>query len=239
VPDISEISFGALARAQASLPQTETWRKRKSGRKDESKDSEEERNNRRHDDKSTSKRSKESLKVRENKHAPTEMSSKRQVSRRREVIEVKKVEYRDPRFDPAVGHVDDTKLKKAYSFLDDYRDDEMKQLRESIKKTKNTSEKEDMKRTLKSMESRKKAKSRKEHEEKILDEHKKREKELVRQGKQPFYLKKAEQKKRFLLDQFASMSSGQVNRAIEKKRKKTAGREKKELGQLQRVQRRH
>lgn len=35
------------------------------------------------------------------------------------------------------------------------------------------------------------------------------------------------------------MSKGQVDRAIERKRKKVAGKEKKELGGLQRVSNRH
>ncbi len=62
-----------------------------------------------------------------------------------------------------------------------------------------------------------------------MDEHRKQEKELVKQGKKPFYLKKSEQKKRVLIDKFASMKKGQVDRAIERRRKKVAGKEKKEL----------
>ncbi|CRJ91088.1 hypothetical protein BN1723_017029 [Verticillium longisporum] len=53
-------------------------------------------------------------------------------------------------------------------------------------------------------------------------------------GKQPFYLKKSEQKKRLLTEQFKGMKKKQVNKVIERKRKKVAAKEKMELDQLQR-----
>ncbi|EON96168.1 putative rrna processing protein [Phaeoacremonium minimum UCRPA7] len=158
-----------------------------------------------------------------------EMTSKRQVSRRREILPVKKIEYRDPRFDSLAGPLDEARAQKAYAFLDDYRDDEMKQLRAAVKKAKTPREKEELQRALMSMESKKKAKDRKERERAVIEEHRKQEKELVKQGKKPFYLKKSEQKKRLLLDQFANMSEKQVEKAIEKKRKKVAAKEKKEM----------
>lgn len=174
------------------------------------------------------------LAKRSNKHAPTEISSKRQVSRKREVIAVPKMEVRDPRFDPLSGPLDEAKARKAYAFLDEYRADEMKQLRAEIKNTKDAAKKEEMKRLLLSMESKVKARQRKEREQELMSEHKRREKDLVKQGKQPFYLKKSEQKKRLLMDQFANMKKKQVDRTIERKRKKVVAKERKELDRLQR-----
>ena len=110
----------------------------------------------------------------------------------------------------------------------------MTALRAEIKKTKNAAQKENLKRQLLSMESKRKADKKKEAESNVLVEHRKKEKEMVAQGKQPFYLKKSEQKRLLLTDQFKSMSKGQVDRAIERKRKKTAGRERKELDGLMR-----
>jgi hypothetical protein len=119
------------------------------------------------------------------------MSSKRAVTRKREVVEVKKPVFRDPRFDNVAGpKPDENTLKNRYSFLNDYKESEMAELRAAIKKTKNEDEKEKLKRKLLSMESQKKARERKEKEQQIMQEHKKKEKELVKQGKQPFYLKK-------------------------------------------------
>lgn len=110
----------------------------------------------------------------------------------------------------------------------------MADLRAQIKKTRNEAHKEDLKRQLHSMESKKKAQSKKDESDRVLEEHRKKEKELVAQGKTPFYLKKSEQKKKVLVDRFAGMSKGQVDRAIERKRKKVAGKEKKQLDFLQR-----
>ncbi|CAF3446862.1 rRNA biogenesis protein rrp36 [Fusarium graminearum] len=225
--DLSSVSFGALAKAQASLP---------SGRKSKNKKS---------TDEDTPKtetpaprkptRSKDDPKPkRSSKHAPQEQTSKKPVSRRREIIPENKRQYRDPRFDPLVGRVDEEKASKAYAFLDEYRDKEMADLRVQIKKTKNFDEKENLKRQLQSMESRKKANVRRQEEENLLKEHRKKEKELVAQGKTPFYLKRSEQKKQLLVNRYEGMSKGQVDRAIERKRKKVAGKEKKELDFLQR-----
>lgn len=166
---------------------------------------------------------------RSSKHAPTELSSKKAVSRKREVVPVIKRQFRDPRFEALGGPVDDSKVKAAYSFLDDYREDEMKELKEAIKKTKGEDAKERLKRALMSMESKKKADLRKKKEQEILDRHKKEEKELVKQGKKPFYLKKAEQKKRVLMDQYGNLKGKQLDRVIERRRKKVEGKEKKRI----------
>lgn len=173
---------------------------------------------------------------RTSKHAPVEMSSKKQVSRRRDFIEVPKREARDPRFMPLgpggsshPSKVDEIKARKAYAFIDDYQQDEINQLKAAIKKEKDPMAKEKLQKALISMESRMKAKKRKDRERELLEEHRKQEKELVKQGKQPFYLKKSEQKKKLLLDQFANMKKGQVDKAIERRRKKVAGKEKKAL----------
>ena len=161
------------------------------------------------------------------------------MSRRREVVslpEVRRAAARDPRFDPvAAGRLDEAKARKAYAFLEEYRDREIADLKAQLKKTKDVSQKEGIKKEIMSMESRKKARRAKEDEEKLLAEHKKKEKELVAQGKKPFYLKKSEQKKQLLTNRYESMSKGQVDKSIQRKRKKVAGREKKELDYMQRV----
>lgn len=181
------------------------------------------------------------LEKRTSKHAPAEMTSKKQVSRRRDFTETKKVQARDPRFMPlgpgafgatAAGggsKLDEIKSRKAYAFLDDYRESEMLELRTAIKKTKNAGEKEKLQKALLSMESRKKTQDRKDRERAVIEEHRKKEKELVKQGKTPFYLKKAEQKKRMLVDQFQGMKKKEADRALERRRKKVSGKEKKLL----------
>lgn len=131
--------------------------------------------------------------ARSSKHAPATQSSKRAVTRKRTVVEVKKPVVRDPRFDPLTGpRPDEAVLKKRYSFLNDYKSSEMAELRAVIKKTKNEAEKEVLKRKLLSMESQQKAQAGKEKQQEIVREHRKKERELVKQGKKPFFLKKCE-----------------------------------------------
>ena len=133
----------------------------------------------------------EAPRARSSKHAPMKQSSKRPVTRRREVFEVKKSLARDPRFDNAVGaRPDDNVLKNRYAFLNDYRESEMAELRAAIKKTKDEDQKETLKRKLMSMQSQKKARESKEKQQEIMREHKKKEKELIKEGKQAFFLKK-------------------------------------------------
>lgn len=186
--------------------------------------------------------------ARSSKHAPAVQSSKRQVTRKRNVIEVKKSTFRDPRFDNISGaRPDENTLMKRYAFLDEYKASEMAELRTAIKKTKNEEEKEKLKRKLLSMESQKKSREAKEKQQEITREHKKKEKELVKQGKKPFYLKKctiifsainlysptnsllAEQKKRVLIDRFQNMKSKQRDKVIERRRKKAVAKERKNM----------
>jgi ribosomal RNA-processing protein 36 len=186
------------------------------------------------------------LDKRSNKHAPVELTSKKPVSRKRDFLtstaETKRLQARDPRFTPlgpgastvaagaaAGSTIDEIKARKAYAFLDEYRESEMQELRATIKKTKDPVQKEKLQRALLSMESRKKTQERKDRERAVIEEHRKKEKELVKQGKTPFYLKKSEQKKRVLVDQFQGMKKKQVDKAIERRRKKVAGKEKKML----------
>ena len=220
--DLASVSFGALAKVQSTLIESggssaklykkngDTWEdneaaEREAGRKD------------RRDFNRLS------------RHAPMEISSKKAVSRRREVVPISKREYRDPRFEPITGPVDQAKIHQAYSFLDDYREDEMKQLKMGIKIAKDMELKERLKKVLMSMESKKKAQTRKHKEQEILDNHRKEEKEAVKQGKKPFYLKKAEQKKRVLLNQYGELKGKQLDHVIERRRKKLEAKEKKRL----------
>lgn len=173
---------------------------------------------------------------RSSKHAPAELSSKKAISRRREAVPTTKLDHRDPRFEPLSGPIDEVKTKRNYAFLEDYRDDEMNQLKETIRRTKSTDEttKEALKRALLSMESKKKAQVAKDKQQEIIRTHRAKEKDLIKQGKKPFYLKKSEQKKLALVERFKGLKGKQVERVMERKRKKKAGRERKNMPDVRR-----
>ncbi|KAH8701204.1 hypothetical protein GQ44DRAFT_632344 [Phaeosphaeriaceae sp. PMI808] len=169
-------------------------------------------------------------KARSSKHAPAVQSSKRMVSRKRQVVDVKKPVFRDPRFDHMGGAApDDNTLGNRYSFLNDYRVSEIAELRGTIKKTKNEGEKEGLKKKLLSMESQQKTREAKEKQQDVVRDHKKKEKEMIKQGKQPFFLKKSEQKKLALIDRFQNMKSKQRDKVIERRRKKVTSKERRNM----------
>ncbi|KAH6626857.1 hypothetical protein B0J18DRAFT_425848 [Chaetomium sp. MPI-SDFR-AT-0129] len=253
--DASQISFGALAKAQSTMGPSSEKRRGHDNSDDEAESDEEE------DDKKddgyghpTNLTSTKRPEKRSNKHAPVELTSKKPVSRKRDFLtstaETKRVVARDPRFMPLGGpraaagagaaagsggdKIQEIKARKAYAFLDDYRASEMQELRTAIKKTKDPRQRARLEKELMVMESRQRAQARKDREQAVLEAHRKQEKELVKQGKTPFYLKRAEQKKRVLVEQFQGLKKGQVDKAIERRRKKVAGREKKMLPMVRR-----
>lgn len=172
---------------------------------------------------------------RTSKHAPAELSSKKAVSRKREVVPTQKINHRDPRFEPLSGAVDEQKSKKNYAFLDTYRNSEISELKSAICKTKDSEAREKLKRALLSMESRKKAQDMKEQQQKVLRKHRKEEKEKIERGKRPFYLKKVDQKKKALVEKFEGMKGKQVDKVIERRRKKKAAKERKKMPDARRV----
>lgn len=233
--EVEQISFGALAKAQETLGK----RKRRdhgnldpdepprpAKRTHENFDSEAlERKAGRKDFRDFS---------RSSKHAPAELSSKKAVSRRRDVIPTHKLDIRDPRFEPVSGIVDEQKTKKNYSFLDAYRESEIAELKSTIRKTKDPDAKEKLKRAVLSMESRKKTQEAKDQQQEILRRHRKEEKEKIEQGKKPFYLKKAEQKKMALVERFEGMKKKQVDKVIERRRKKATAKERRGMPEARR-----
>ncbi|KAK9367637.1 hypothetical protein V1509DRAFT_625797 [Lipomyces kononenkoae] len=168
-------------------------------------------------------------KKRVSKHAPQEVSAKKPVSRYREVIEVPKIVRRDPRFESLSGKFDESQFRKNYAFLDSYMESELHDTAEKIKKTKDINEVQKLQREYQSLDSKLKVSKRKDFERNILKEHEKNERELVKQGKKPFYLKKADKRKLILTKKFSEMKGSEVDRAIKRRRKKNISKERKQL----------
>lgn len=174
-------------------------------------------------------------KSRSSKHAPASQSSKRQVTRRRSVVDAPVRRVRDPRFGPIGGPNDDTTLSKNYAFLNDYQTSEISELRAALKKTRNEDEKDILKHKLLSMESKKKARESKERQQEVVREHRKKEKQAIKEGKNPFYLKKSDQKQMALVEKYNSMKGKDREKLMERRRKKVAGKEMKNMPQARRM----
>ena len=196
--------------------------------------------------------------ARSSKHAPAEVSSKRAVKRGPSSINPTissttalgsgPFVARDPRFDPAVlarsnpraavgtsssgpSSLLSSSKKSDYAFLEAHRAQEIRALRTQSRDPKATQHDRDRaKRQLARWDSQQRARDTKILEAHVRDEHRQKERELAAQGKKPFFLKRAELKKRVMTERYSGLSDKQAERAVERRRKKVAGKEKKELG---------
>lgn len=157
---ISKISFSALAKAQKALsskpppPTPNTRESRIAAVKSQLAALKSATSNPPTPKEKKPRKTREELK-RSSKHAPQEVSSKRAVTRRREVVApilTAATLPRDPRFDDAVkGVFDERVFKKNYEFLEGYKEDEMKILKQEMAKTKDEGRKDVLKKMVLSM----------------------------------------------------------------------------------------
>jgi ribosomal RNA-processing protein 36 len=105
----------------------------------------------------------------------------------------------------------------------------MSDLRTQIKKAKDPVTKADLKKTLMSMQNRRKAAEAAELERDVMRQHRKKEKELIKEGKKerPWFLKKGDVKKEVLFEKFKGMKDKEREAALAKRRKRKASKEKK------------
>lgn len=185
-------------------------------------------------------RTKKTLNHRKNKHAPAESSSKRPVSKIREIPGLKTPKestlYHDIRFDAAYGKADWSRIRKDYAFLDEYREKEVKEMQKTLKDKKamlkmSPREAENLKFEMQSLKSRLDTLKNRDLANNIVLSHKKEQMHKMRTGEQvnPYFLKKSEQRKMIQKAKFDSMRSNQREKVMERKRKRRLGKEFKQL----------
>jgi len=151
-----------------------------------------------------------SIAKRANKHSPVEVTSKRPVSRRRTIIEVKHQRPRDPRFLPMTGQFSVQKFQSQYGFLRDLHSEELETLRTALKQAKKllASSPQDLRLDREQEVNRlalavKRAEStlNKDRQEKVereaIEEKTKEEREKRKQGKGSWWMKQADKKSAF------------------------------------------
>ncbi|KAI5449389.1 rRNA biogenesis protein rrp36 [Naganishia albida] len=182
---------------------------------------------------------------REGKHAPMVMSAKKPVTRRRQVVELEKTERRDPRFGSLSAGVQDPNLTaQSYSFVSGMMSDEYNTLksalREALKRERSApwaeqaqrvAEREEIEVRLHRARSAYERYQREQREKKVLQEVKKEERAKQAEGKGEWHMKRADKKDLLLKARFQALEQEggkrKVKKAIEKKQKKIAGKEKK------------
>ncbi|PRQ32337.1 putative rRNA biogenesis protein RRP36 [Rosa chinensis] len=161
---------------------------------------------------------------RANKNRPMEVSCKKPVSRFREVIQAPKKVVRDPRFESLCGTLNVDGFRKRYDFLfSNELPAEKQDLKKQLKKSKDPEVIEDLKQRISWIDKQLKSDSSKRTEAEILAEHKKKEREKAKQGKQPFFIKKSEIRKKRLVEKYKNLKgSGKLEAFLEQRRKKNA-----------------
>lgn len=177
-------------------------------------------------------------KKKKGKHAPTEQSSKRRVSKVRKIpgLDVPQARnpnlYSDIRFDKAIGQpTDSTDIRQRYKFLDEYRENEIKELEGLLKDRKFKSkisdyEQQEMEQQLKSMKSKLQTVKNKDLERKIIKDY---EEDINKNNKNKYHLKENEKRKVIQKWKFDHMKAKQREKVMERKRKKRLGKEFKQF----------
>ena len=178
-----------------------------------------------------------SKKNQRHKHAPTEQSSKRRVSKIRKIDGLNDKRhgsglYGDIRFEKSTGRAtDQSVVRRRYAFLDEYREKEISDLegllhdRKFVNKL-NDRDREEMEGDLKSMKSKLQSIKNQDLEKNIIKEYE----DNMNKGNQTrFHLKKADKRKVIQKWKFDHMKARQREKVMERKRKKRLGKEFKQF----------
>lgn len=180
--------------------------------------------------------------ARQSKHAPTILSTKQQVSRKKDIFEPSPaVKARDPRFDPTIQSLNHDrnaveKANKNYSFLSSYQAAEILELKAQIKKTRDPAAVAELKQRVMATENKIRAVEAKQRERDIARQHKQKEKEAIRTGEKakPFYLKHGELKKLAQQERLDSMGAKARDKALQRKKKREKSKESKNMPRVRR-----
>ncbi|NWS60589.1 RRP36 protein, partial [Chunga burmeisteri] len=180
--------------------------------------------------KKTAKSTKAPMKQQQGKKGPLEMSAKKPVPFLRQVVSVTKKVQRDPRFDDLSGEYKPEIFMKTYSFLDSIKKQEKEMVQKQLKKCRNVEQKEKLQQLLNRMTQQEQAQKK---QQKLRERElslKRKQRELAKQGKKPFFLKKSEKRKLELAEKYAELKrSGKLESFLNKKRKRNAIKDKRRL----------
>jgi len=170
---------------------------------------------------------------RDNKNRPREMSSKKTVGRFREVVQVAKVQKRDPRFDPLCGEFDEKLFKDNYKFVNEMKSQDLTFLKKQLREEEDPERRKSIKYLIQRTENqlRQEAQNKLKEEQDVAQKNEK--KEQLEAGVNPFYISKSKQKEMKLVDQYEKLKeSGGLDKYIRKKTKKNLVKDRKRFENL-------
>ncbi|XP_063982036.1 ribosomal RNA processing protein 36 homolog [Diachasmimorpha longicaudata] len=169
---------------------------------------------------------------RENKNRPREMSAKRQVSRLKEIVHVKKHEPRDPRFDPLCGNYDEKAFKNSYSFLFKLKENDLKALKNELKTTDDPKQIKKIKYLIQRIENQLTEETRKKQRAEMKSAEKREIVEAIKSGEKPKFRRKSEKRIVNLVSQYEELkNTGKLKKHIERLRKKRLGKDRKKFAE--------
>ncbi|XP_063221930.1 ribosomal RNA processing protein 36 homolog [Bacillus rossius redtenbacheri] len=167
---------------------------------------------------------------RENKNRPREVSSKLPVPPLKEVFSIKKIQARDPRFDSLCGTFNEKSFKSSYSFLNEVKQKELKDLREELKTTKDQNRIETIKYLIQRLENQEREEKRNKMKEQKVVEERKTQITMLKQGKKPNFVKPSEKRVLQLVERFKELKEqGKLKKHIQKQRKKATVKDRKKF----------
>lgn len=133
----------------------------------------------------------------------------------------------DPRFEDHCGDLREEHVERNYLFINGLREKRKRELQGALKKA---SSKEDAQYELDRMEQEDKRRDVLQRRKEILQKVRTEEKEAVKKGKNPYFLKEKDVRKLELKAKFEQLKKGGgIKKYIEKRRRKLAGKDKKLL----------
>jgi ribosomal RNA-processing protein 36 len=160
------------------------------------------------------------------KNAPAEMSTKRAVSRYRQVLPSEKPKSRDPRFDDLSGKLNEDLFNRSYGFIKELEDKDLDDIRLQIAKEKDVDEKERLVKLQQSILSQRRSKEAGQVRQNIKREWRKKQMEQVKQGAKPYFLKESDMKRLELVEKFKNTKGKNLDKILEKRRKKNQSKDR-------------
>ncbi|XKL63334.1 hypothetical protein PGB90_005698 [Kerria lacca] len=166
---------------------------------------------------------------RENKNRPRERSSK--IPPFKNKIPIKKEEHLDPRFHDTFGSFDRAIFEKNYKFLDKLKKKERKLLNKKLMDPElDERDRFEIKLALQKIENQKKNKSLQKEKDKLKNEQKAYKLKELKEGRNPQYCKRTDEKLLHLVRQFETLKErGGLQKHIKRRRKKILQKDKKQL----------
>ncbi|KRX08506.1 hypothetical protein PPERSA_12987 [Pseudocohnilembus persalinus] len=165
---------------------------------------------------------KERVFKKKNREAPMERDARIKVSDKQVIFKPSREKTRDPRFDQMSGNLNIQQYSKAYSFLDDLKNNEKAILQKEMKKKKyNNEQKQKIKEQIGQIKSDMNRQKQQIVKQQVKSKSTKKVIDAIKQGHKPHFSKKSDLKKEELKIKFQELDKqGKLDKFMETKRKK-------------------